>query len=439
MRILLVGGGGREHAIAWKLRQDDPAVVLIAAPGNPGIAELAECVDISALDVAALRQLAQDRQVELTIVGPEAPLAAGLVDEFRAAGLVVFGPTRAAAELESSKAFAKRVMREAAVPTARAESHVEVSAAVRALGNFSLPVVIKASGLAAGKGVVICDTHERAETAIRDMLSGNRFGAAGAEVLLEEFMEGEELSVFAITDGTAFVMLPALQDHKRLLHGDRGPNTGGMGAYTPVSLGLDRAERGQLDEQIASRVIEPTLRAMRAMGRPFTGLLYAGLMVNEGDVRVVEFNCRFGDPETQALLPLIHCEPSFASLLLSAAAGGDALRGPVAIATHGASVTTVIASPGYPDTPALGDAIQLPDAGKASVLFHAGTARRADGSLITSGGRVLAATVVAPTLREARDASLALALATHIPGAQVRRDIAWRELQREADAGTPGD
>ena len=312
MRVLIVGGGGREHALAWKFKHDDPSVELVAAPGNPGIPELGECVPIPATDIGALAKLAADRRVDLTVVGPEAPLAAGIVDHFRAAGLAIFGPTRAAAEIETSKAFAKRLMLDDGIPTARAEVHTEVASASACAHRFGAPVVIKASGLAAGKGVIVCQTLAEADSAIADILEGNRFGNAGAEVLVEEFMEGEELSVFAITDGVQAVILPGLQDHKRLCNNDIGPNTGGMGAYLPVSLpDADRSDSGAADHSISLRlaisqqIIEPTLAGLRRRGRPFTGLLYAGLMLTRDGPKVVEFNCRFGDPETQALMPAL--------------------------------------------------------------------------------------------------------------------------------------
>ncbi|NUQ21943.1 MAG: phosphoribosylamine--glycine ligase, partial [Gemmatimonadaceae bacterium] len=266
MKVLIVGGGGREHALAWKLRRDEPSLELLAAPGNPGIADLARCVAISATDVQALLDLARRESVDLAVVGPEAPLAAGIVDAFRGAGIPIFGPTRAAAEIETSKSFAKELMLRAGIPTARAERFTDVDDAKAAIRRFGAPVVIKASGLAAGKGVVVAGSIGEADDAVEMMLLDGAFGAAGAELLVEEFMEGEELSLFAITDGTAFLpMLPA-QDHKRLLNGDEGPNTGGMGAYAPVSIGTP-----SVIEEACSRIIEPTLSAMREHGRPFTG------------------------------------------------------------------------------------------------------------------------------------------------------------------------
>jgi phosphoribosylamine---glycine ligase len=420
MRVLIVGGGGREHALAWKLVRDDPALELLAAPGNPGIAGLGECLPVPPGDLAGLEALARSRRVDLTVVGPEAPLAAGVVDRFRAAGLPIFGPTRAAAEIETSKAFAKQLMLDAGIPTARAEMHTRPADAKAAARRFGAPVVVKASGLAAGKGVIVCRTIAEADEAIESMLEGNRFGAAGAEVLVEEFMEGEELSVFALTNGDEFVMLPGLQDHKRLLDGDRGPNTGGMGAYVPVSL--------DAHTEATRAIMRDTLAALRECGRPFTGLLYAGLMLTSTGPRVVEFNCRFGDPETQALMPVLDLQPGLATLMHAIARGE-----PLPAATPrlaGACVTTVLAAANYPDTPRSGDPIALPPAVDGVYVFHAGTARDAQGRLLTSGGRVFAVSAVAPTIAEAQRRSREYAEHVEFAGRQMRSDIGWREIAR---------
>ena len=455
MRILIVGGGGREHALAWKLRREDPTLELIAAPGNPGIAELGECVPVSATDLAGLERLARERAVDLTVVGPEAPLAAGIVDRFRASGLSIFGPTRAAAEIETSKAFAKQLMLDAGIPTARAEMHTRAAGAKAAARRFGAPVVVKASGLAAGKGVLVCETLADADRAIDDMLEGNRFGAAGAEVLVEEFMEGEELSVFVITDGRSFISLPALQDHKRLRDGDAGPNTGGMGAYLPVTLTDPAHPRASAEHTAASLVIVPTLREMARRGRPFEGLLYAGLMITRDGPKVVEFNCRFGDPETEALLPLLDAWPLLP--MLRAVAGGGPLHGqPIdeaarteiegaraaEVAEHalppvdGACVTIVLAAANYPETPRTGDPITLPPIVDDGVtIFHAGTARDAQGRLVTAGGRVLAVSAVAPTIAQAQRKSLACAQRIEFAGKQYRTDIGWREIARQRRPG----
>ena len=465
MRVLLIGGGGREHALAWKLTREDPDLELIAAPGNPGIAELGECVPVNVLDLERLERLARERSVDLTIVGPEAPLEAGIVDRFRATGLPIFGPTRAAAEIETSKAFAKQLLLEEGIPTARAEIHGSVAGAKAAARRFGAPVVVKASGLAAGKGVIVCKTLGDADSAIDDMLEGNRFGPAGAEVLVEEFMHGEEISLFAITDGRSFVVLPGLQDHKRLLPHDLGPNTGGMGAYLPVHLGYD-ASRALSSEpesaerlvlEIARDVFAPTLRALAARGRNFTGLLYAGMMLTRSGPKVVEFNCRFGDPETQALMPVLDISPRLLDLML-AVGRGDPLPGfPVPDATgalpttagristaeaEGACVTTVIAAANYPETPRTGDVITLPPVEEGVFVFHAGTARDAEGRLVTAGGRVLAVSAVAPSVELAQSRSMEYVERVRFEGKQYRPDIGWREIDRQmqrSGAGAPRD
>ena len=439
MRVLIVGGGGREHALAWRFKRDDPAVEIIAAPGNPGIAELGECVRIAATDLEGLARLATERRVDLTVVGPEGPLAAGIVDRFRAAGLRIFGPTRAAAEIETSKAFAKRLMLDDGIPTARAEVHSEPAAAVACAHRFGAPVVIKASGLAAGKGVIVCQTLAQADAAIADILEGNRFGDAGAEVLVEEFMEGEELSVFALTDGSVFITLPGLQDHKRLHDNDMGPNTGGMGAYIPVTVSSpDRSDSGHADHSsslqaaIATKIIAPTLNGLVTRGRPFTGLLYVGLMLTPHGPKVVEFNCRFGDPETQALMPVLRMDPPL--LQIMAAIAGEGLTRMVEAATvslAGACVTTVLAAANYPDAPRTGDPIALPPiTDDGVVVFHAGTARDAQHRLVTAGGRVLAVSAVAPDIEIAHQRSLDYARQVHFDGCQFRSDIGWREIAR---------
>ncbi len=427
MKVLLVGGGGREHALAWKLSRDDPTLELVAAPGNPGIAQLGRTVTLPVSDAAGLADLARAEEVTFTIVGPEAPLAAGLVDRFRAGGLAVFGPTAAAARIESSKSFAKALMLAAGVPTAFAERHTNLAEAREAVARVGAPVVIKASGLAAGKGVIVCGSIADADRALDSMLREHAFGEAGLEILVEEYMEGEELSVFAVTDGTLVLpMLPA-QDHKRLSEGDEGPNTGGMGAYAPVSLGSS-----ELVAEAVERIFQPTLSALREIGSPFTGLLYAGLMLTADGPKVVEFNCRFGDPETQALLPLLA-----SSLLepLHAVAAGESIAGGRLQWSGRSAVTTVVAASGYPENPRTGDRISLPAASPQEILvFHAGTARTADGTLVTSGGRVFAVTGVAASLAAARDASIAAAEEIRFEGRYFRRDIGWRELSRHAGA-----
>lgn len=429
MTVLLVGGGGREHALAWRLVRDNPSVKIVAAPGNPGIAALAECVAVSATDIDGLTRLATDRRVDFTIVGPEAPLAAGIVDRFRQEGLPIFGPTRDAAEIETSKAFAKGLMREAGVPTARAITATEPARAKSAVREFGLPIVIKASGLAAGKGVIICQTVEEADQAIDSMLLGGLFGVAGSQILVEEFMTGEELSFLAITDGRRVVPLVPAQDHKRLKDGDQGPNTGGMGAYAPVALATDAVMRETVD-----RIFTPTLDALRNRGREFRGLLYAGLMLTPDGPKVVEFNCRFGDPETQAILPIAELSVPFAKLL-ELVARGDSLPANVTSSASGAAVTTVVAAAGYPEAPRGGGFVAIPADMADVIVFHAGTARDAEGHLVASGGRVLAVTGVAPTFREAQRRSVDAAARIDFDGRQFRSDIGWRESQRMASGG----
>jgi len=426
MKVLLVGGGGREHALAWKMSRDEPGLDLVAAPGNPGIAELGRCVAVPAGDVDGLAALARAERPDLTVIGPEAPLAAGLADALRAGGHAVFGPDAAAARIEASKTFAKQLMLDAGVPTARAERHTDIAGARRAARAFGAPLVVKASGLAAGKGVVVCRTLDEADAAIASMLGEHAFGAAGDEVLVEEFMEGEELSLFALTDGTAAIpMLPA-QDHKRLGEGDAGPNTGGMGACAPVSPGTPA-----LVAECVERIIVPTLRALRERGAPFRGLLYAGLMLGDAGPRVVEFNCRFGDPETQALLPLL--ADSLVDPMLAIARGEPVAGGSLRWSGRHA-VATVVAAAGYPDRPVTGTRLTLPAPEPDVHVFHAGTARAADGTLVSAGGRVLAVTAVADTLAGAQRASARVAGAVGLAGAQFRRDIGWRELARHAGA-----
>ena len=422
MRALLVGSGGREHTLAWKLGRDYPALDMLAAPGNPGIAELARCYPVSVTDVEGLLTLARAERPDVTIVGPEMPLALGIADRFRDAGLPVFGPSARAAEIESSKVFAKALMHEAGVPTARAERHTQADAAKSSARAFGAPVVIKASGLAAGKGAIVCETLEDANRAIDAILVGGVFGKAGAEILVEEFMEGEEASIFGLTDGTTVLpMLPA-QDHKRLANGERGPNTGGMGAYAPVSI----VDPSMLSE-ILERVFYPTLRALRKCGRPFTGLLYAGLMITREGPRVVEFNCRFGDPETEAILPLL--ESNLFDVLLAVASGET-------VACHRlqwsprAAVTTVVAAGGYPDSPRTGDEITLPATRNDVHIFHSGTALSKDGELVAAGGRVVAITAVADTIIEAQALSSSAAGEVRLSGKQSRTDIGWREISR---------
>ncbi|MEO7101729.1 MAG: phosphoribosylamine--glycine ligase [Gemmatimonadaceae bacterium] len=440
MKVLIVGSGAREHAIAWKLLQDDPTLDVIAAPGNPGIGTLARCVPIPADDLHALLALARAEAVDLTFVGPEAPLDAGIVDLFRANGLPIFGPTKGAARIETSKRFAKELMAHAGVPTAHASHHTSVDTAIGAAHALGAPVVIKASGLAAGKGVVIASTMAAAEHAITEMLDGGVFGAAGSEVLVEEFMEGEEVSIFAICDGQHSRLMIAAQDHKRLEDGDIGPNTGGMGAYAPVSL-----DTPTLREFAKVRIIDRVLAALHEEGHPFTGLLYAGLMLTARGPMVVEFNCRFGDPETQALLPLM--ASSLLQPMLTVARGETLVDTPEFEWLPDCCVTTVLAAAGYPSHVRKGDPISLPEPQEGVYIFHAGT-RLADDSathhtpvpsVVTNGGRVLSVSAVASTLHSAATMSRHYAGRISFAGKQMRHDIGWRELYRKMETPNGSD
>src|SRR2546423_1700123 len=382
MKVLIVGGGGREHALAWKLRRDDPNAELIAAPGNPGIENVARRVPISADKLEPMAELAEKQRVDFTVVGPEAPLEAGIVNLFQSRGLPIFGPTREAARIETSKRFAKELMVGAGVPTASASHHTDSREAKLALEDFSARVVIKASGLAAGKGVVVAQSKAEAERAIDAMLNDRVFGDAGGEILIEEFMEGEELSLFVITDGERALPFLAAQDHKRLLDGDFGPNTGGMGAYAPTSIATP-----DVVAQAMREIVEPTLAAMREQGCPFTGLLYAGLMLTSDGPKVVEFNCRFGDPETQALMPLM--ESSLLELVAAVAGGGSLARSRAPDWKPLSAVTTGNPAAGYPGKPPTGGVIHFhpPEAEKQN--FHPRTERHSGGGLNTPEGRKL--------------------------------------------------
>jgi phosphoribosylamine--glycine ligase len=424
MKILMVGHGGREHALLDTLRRESPSTEFFITRGNGGTQEIATPIGVAADDLDGLAAWADAHNIDLTIIGPEAPLAAGIVDAFIRRRRAVFGPTRGAAAIEASKVFAKGLMQRAGVPTASFATFHDFPSAESHIRRLGAPVVVKASGLAAGKGAVVCDSVDDAVAAARSMLVAGSFGSAGGEIVVEEFMQGEELSVFALTDGmNAIAMLPA-QDHKRIGEGDTGPNTGGMGAYAPVSL-VDDALIGSVQDQ----VFGPTLEALRDVGHPFRGLLYAGLMLTNEGPRVVEFNARFGDPETQAVLPLLA-----SSLLepMQAIAAGGSISGTRFAWKPAAALTTVLASAGYPATSAKGVAIRIPASlfeDDSLRIFHAGT-RQNDGVLLTDGGRVLAVTAVAPTLDEAAQRSRAAAESIDFDGKQFRRDIGWRELLR---------
>lgn len=425
MRILVVGNGGREHALLWKLRQDAPGAEFFATQPNGGMAELAESVEIAPGDLEALSGWAASRSIDLTVVGPEAPLAAGIVDRFRAKGLPIFGPTAAAARIESSKAYAKELMRNAGVPTADFRVFRDLPGAEAYVRERGGPIVVKASGLAAGKGAIVCEHVEEALAAVREMLEDLRFGEAGREVVIEECMKGEELSVFALTDGRDVLSMVPSQDHKRVGEGDTGPNTGGMGAYAPVSL----VAPGFV-EMVEEKVFLPTLRAMEREGSTFQGLLYAGLMLTAEGPKVVEFNCRFGDPETQVVLPLME-----GSLLepLAIIAGGGSVKGKTIGQRTGGAVTTVLAAQGYPGSYEKGKGLSIPRRlleDPNLLIFHAGTRKGTEG-LVTSGGRVLAVTGLGDTLGDASRKSLLGADAVRFEGKYFRTDIGWREFARD--------
>ncbi len=434
MKVLVVGKGGREHALVWKLTQSPRVERVYAAPGNPGMAQTATCVPINAdLDVRAgaelqheiarLRDFALAEDIELTVVGPESSLAGGLVDVFNAAGLKVFGPTAAAARLESDKAFAKDLMARTGVPTAEYRTFTDSARAIAYVQEQGAPVVVKASGLAAGKGAIVCHTLKEATDAIQQLMDERVFGDSGATVVVEEFMEGEEASFFVLTDGTDFVPLVSAQDHKPILEGDQGPNTGGMGAYAPAPVMTPT-----LIEATENRIVRPVLAGMRDGGCPFQGVLYCGLMIDDSGPRVVEFNCRFGDPEAQVILPLLETD---LAEVLAAACDGRLATLKIGNST-GAAVCVVMASGGYPGPYEKGKAIHGIDTvdGRDGVMvFHAGTARK-DGQLVTSGGRVLGVTAAAPDTAAAVKRAYAAADRISFEGAYYRRDIAYRALAR---------
>ncbi|MBM3594825.1 MAG: phosphoribosylamine--glycine ligase [Alphaproteobacteria bacterium] len=425
MKILLFGSGGREHALAWKLAQSPLCKKLFAAPGNPGIAQHAECVDLDATDHEAIIAFCNAEQIGLVVVGPEAPLVDGLADSLRAAGIAMFGPSRAAAQLEGSKSFAKEMCLRAGIPTAghrRADSRDEAMAALDAYG---IPVVVKADGLAAGKGVTVAMTREEAEAAVRDIFAG-RFGAEGASAVIEEFMEGEEASYFALTDGRTIVPFGTAQDHKRVGDGDTGPNTGGMGAYSPAPV-MTPMLRGE----VVSKIFAPTVKAMAEAGMPYSGVLYAGLMLTREGPKLIEYNCRFGDPECQALM--MRLESDLVEYLLACAENRLAALPPPRFFDDTA-LTVVMAARGYPGTPEKGGTIAgIEDAeATGAKVFHAGTALDSSDSLVANGGRVLNVTAIAPTAREAQARAYAAVDLIDFPLGFCRRDIGWREIERRS-------
>jgi phosphoribosylamine--glycine ligase len=424
MRILLVGGGGREHALAWKIARSPLVEHLWAAPGNPGIAKHARCLDLTADDADGLAGFAAAHAVDLVVVGPEAPLVAGLGDRLRARGLAVFGPGARAAAIEGSKAFAKDLMARHGIPTARFATFTEPSAARRFCRELGAPCVVKTDGLAAGKGAIVCATLEEADTAIAQCMERREFGAAGATVVVEEFMAGEEASFFALSSGSSVMPLAAAQDHKTVFDDDRGPNTGGMGAYSPVG-----SVDARMQARVMAEIVEPTLAGLAAEGAPYLGVLYVGLMLTKEGPRVVEFNCRFGDPECQAIM--MRMEDDLVPLL-AAVARGERLPAPRPWTTSGrASVCVAVASGGYPGKYETGREITgVVDAGmlEGVEVFHAGTARK-DGRLVTAGGRVLGVTAVADRLPDAIARAYAGVGLIHFEGMHYRTDIGRRALE----------
>ena len=423
MKVLVIGSGGREHAIAWKLAQSPRITEVLVAPGNPGTASEPKLRNVALSAVADLVELAQHEHVGFTVVGPEAPLAAGVVDAFRAAKLPIFGPTRAAAKLESSKDFAKQFLIRHNIPTARYETFSDVVAAHAYVEREGAPIVIKADGLAAGKGVVVAMNADEAHAAIDMMLLDNKMGDAGARVVIEEFMAGEEASFIVMADGKNALALATSQDHKRLQDGDAGPNTGGMGAYSPAPVVTP-----EVHERVMREVIKPTLVGMAAEGLPYTGFLYAGLMIDdEGSPRVVEFNCRLGDPETQPIL--MRLKSDLADLVEAALAG--TLDQSKAEWDPRFALGVVLAAAGYPDSPRKGDPISgLPTSALEDAhVFHAGTAER-DGQVVTAGGRVLCVTALGDDVHAAQRRAYEVAAAIRFDGCQYRRDIGHRALAR---------
>ena len=425
MKVLMIGGGGREHALAWKLAQSNDVEQVFVAPGNAGTATEPKLtnVAIGATDLDALVAFAQQEQIALTVVGPEAPLVEGVVDRFQAAGLTIFGPSRRAAQLEGSKSFTKDFLARHHIPTADYQTFTAVEPALAYLADMGAPIVIKADGLAAGKGVIVAMSE--AEAAIRDMLEANAFGDAGARVVIEEFLEGEEASFIVMVDGENVVPMATSQDHKRAYDGDTGPNTGGMGAYSPAPVVTP-----EVDARIMEQVILPTVRGMAEEGNAYTGFLYAGLMIDpQGNPKVIEYNCRFGDPETQPIM--MRLTSDLAALCLAGAKGE--LADKQCEWDSRAAVGVVLAAGGYPGSYRKGDVIHgLADAEQAQCkVFHAGTAQNAEGDITTAGGRVLCVTALGDSVSAAQQQAYQGVKAIHWDGVEFRRDIAFRAIARE--------
>ncbi len=417
---MLIGSGGREHALAWKLAQSSSCDTLFATPGNPGIAEEADLVELNIADHGAVLAFCAGHDIGLVVVGPEGPLVDGLSDSLRDAGVPVFGPSKLAAQLEGSKGFTKDLCATANIPTAGYKRHDSKASAIAGLADFKPPYVIKADGLAAGKGVIIAETHDEATVALEDMFGGG-FGDAGASVVIEEFMTGEEASFFALTDGKDVVAFGSAQDYKRVGDGDTGPNTGGMGAYSPA-----RVLTPALEAEVMAQIIHPTVNALRNAGMPYIGVLFAGLMLTGKGPKLIEYNARFGDPECQVLM--MRYTGDLAALMLAVATGKLAQTGGPEFIPDSA-LTVVMAAKGYPGTPEKGGAIGFGDVGSAKI-FHAGTAEK-DGQLIADGGRVLNITAIGPTVTAAQARAYAAVDGVDFPSGFCRRDIGWREVERE--------
>ena len=428
MNVLIIGAGGREHALGWKAAQNPNVETVFIAPGNAGTAlePKLENVNIGVEDIAGLVAFAQDKKIELTIVGPEAPLVIGVVDAFREVGLPIFGPTQAAAQLEGSKAFTKDFLARHEIPTGYYSNFTEIEPAIAYVREQGAPIVVKADGLAAGKGVIVAITLEEAEDAIKDMLAGNAFGEAGSRVVIEEFLEGEEASFIVMVDGSSVLPMATSQDHKRVGDKDTGPNTGGMGAYSPAPVVTP-----EIHNRILEEVIYPTVRGMDAEGAPYTGFLYAGLMIDaDGTPKVIEYNCRFGDPETQPIM--MRMESDLVELCLMAI--DEKLDEAESKWDPRASIGVVLAAGGYPADYAKGDIISLPTSEvEGQKVFHAGTTNNEAGDVVTNGGRVLCATALGNTVSEAQERAYALTKQVSWNGMFHRNDIGYRAIAREQE------
>jgi phosphoribosylamine---glycine ligase len=425
MKVLVVGGGGREHALCWKLTQSPLLTKLWCAPGNAGIADMAECLPIGAEDVAALLAFARDNAVDLVVVGPEVPLVMGLADSCVAAGIKVFGPSAAAAALEGSKGFMKDVVSRAGIPTAWYQRFTDMDAAKAFIREKGAPIVVKTDGLAAGKGVVVAMSLDEALQAVDDMMGAKVFGAAGDELVIEEFLDGEEASLFALCDGKTAMFMGAAQDHKRVGDGDTGPNTGGMGAYSPAPVVTPAIEQAVMDT-----IMQPAVRAMAEAGTPYSGVLFAGLMMTKDGVKLLEFNVRFGDPECQVLMARLKSD--LLPLLLAAAEGRLAGHSPEW--SDDAALVVVMAAAGYPGAYKKNTVIAGLDAANAvegAIVLHAGTARAASGEVLATGGRVLGVTATGPTVASAQARAYQAVDRLSWPDGFCRRDIGWRAIARE--------